>query len=785
MSQLSPPPPGPAPAAPLAPPVSGAPQVKQTERPHPLTPFIRGWILFLAILVGFFRDLLPGGQPGNRFDSADPRVVVLFVTLAVLLAAAAGFVSWYFTRFVIDDEELRIETGAVFKTSRKVPFERLQSIDIIQPLAARLFGLAELRLEVGAGDSTIKLRYLGRARASRLRDYLLARAHGEQARVADVAGTPAASVLTDLSVADKPLVTVTPQRLIGGFLLSTEWLATGGITVAALVVAAGYNVVPYALPGLIPLLIGAVGMISRRVVSMFHFTLAESTRGLRVTRGLTNLTSQSVPLNRIQGVRISQPLLWRPTHWFRVDVDILGYGVRDSENNESQATSVLLPVATAAEVAVAVRRVLPGVDLDSIELHPSPARARWVRWFDFWTLRYGWNNRVIVCDHGWLTRSRDIVPHAKTQSVRIEQGPLQRRLRLADVHIDTTRGPVNAVARQLDPVAARTLALTQLDRARSARALERAVPPERAPAGEDAISEETALCQFGLGLDALLGSGGESRVYALDEGRVLRLYRTTHEAADLTIRQLRALYQGWQEVPLGFELPLILDFGEVAGRPYSIDRRFSGVPMSPWLAQARRDERRRVLLGYLDAAVAIPRLPSPIRGFARLVGAGAPQTFGSLMELLQAQLEPALRVSRARLDRDLPDPAGVWRRLMDELGHRVCIPALVHGDFCPPNLYLSRRPDGAPVVSGLGDFSPHTLCADPLLDLTGAIAFLELESYPEAADDAQWLEQQAVSRYGSDISRWVSMYRSYYAFYYSSTYDVDPALYAWCLRQLH
>ena len=36
---------------------------------------------------------------------------------------------------------------------------------------------------------------------------------------------------------------------------------------------------------------------------MFNFTLAESPRGLRITRGLTNLTSQSVPINRIQGVQ--------------------------------------------------------------------------------------------------------------------------------------------------------------------------------------------------------------------------------------------------------------------------------------------------------------------------------------------------------------------------------------------------------------------------------------------------------------------------------------------------
>ena len=113
----------------------------------------------------------------------------------MLLAAVAGFVTWYFTRFVIDDDELRIETGAVFKNSKRIPFERLQSVDIIQPLAARIFGLAELRIEAGAGDSTTKLRYLSRPRPPRLRDYLLARAHGQQASIGTVGETAAASAL--------------------------------------------------------------------------------------------------------------------------------------------------------------------------------------------------------------------------------------------------------------------------------------------------------------------------------------------------------------------------------------------------------------------------------------------------------------------------------------------------------------------------------------------------------------------------------------------------------------
>ena len=284
--------------------------VKRTERPHPLTPLIRGWLVLVALAVNVVRDFFPRGGE-DRFEQRDPSWLLIVFTGIVVVAALAGLVTWYFTRFVIDDDELRIETGALSRTSKRIPFERLQSVDIIQPLAARLFGLCELRLEVGAGDSTVKLRYLKRSRATQLREYLLTRAHGQRVSLADAGSSALPSAFTDESADDEVLVRVPPQRLVVGFLLSSEWLTTFAFAIAGLFAAFWFDVLAYALPVLIPLAISTATLVSRRVISMFHFTLAQSPRGLRVTRGLTNLTSQSVPLARIQGVKVTQSLLWR------------------------------------------------------------------------------------------------------------------------------------------------------------------------------------------------------------------------------------------------------------------------------------------------------------------------------------------------------------------------------------------------------------------------------------------------------------------------------------------
>jgi putative membrane protein len=742
---------------------------KATERPHPLTPLIRGWIVLVAIIIGFGRELIPGerGEGGiQELMRFGVRWVLLGIVAIVLLAALAGFLTWYFTRFVIDDEELRVETGWLAKRSRRIAFERIQSVDIIQPFAARIFGLVELRIEAGAGDSRTSLRYLTRSKATRIRDYLLARAHGEQVTVAGSAELPQASAFTDLSSADRKLVTINPGLLIMGLVLSSEFLISVGVVIVAVVVSALAGVAIVGLAGLVPMIFAVISLVSRRVIAQFNYTLAESERGLRITRGLTNLTSQSLPLNRIQGLRISQPLLWRRFGWSRVDIDVLGYGATESSTeNGTDVSSILLPIADQDQVRLALSRVLPGAEIDKIELHPSPRRARAIRWLDGWTLRYGWDAAVVVSRHGVLTRTTDIVPHAKTQSVRITQGPLQRALRLASVHVDNTKGPVNLVANHLDPAVARDLALTQLDRARAAR--KAALP------GSGSVADEPVLRRFQITGVAPLGSGGESVVYPLGDDHVLRIYRGSHEAGARMIEQLQPAYRSFSQVDLGFRTPVIVESGEVSGRNYSVDRRMPGMSFSAWLPTADAEQRRSALADYLRVAAELRRLPLPGNDFARLFGSDR-RSFATLGELLEDQLRNAVRQVREDLDRDLPSDA--VEQLISELHRRQCEPALVHGDYYPGNVFIDEI-GGRMSITGVGDFSPHTLAADPLMDIAGAVELMGLEAYPEVAEDQAWLRELAIERHRAqepDIEYWLDVYRRYYAVYYAPDPVVFP-----------
>ncbi|WP_114560963.1 PH domain-containing protein [Desertihabitans aurantiacus] len=473
------PPPGPDRTAPgTLPPGAGAEPPAQVdaegktfERPHPLTPLIRGWVVLVAILVAVGRELVPDGDGDSWLTdlAGSLQWVLLAVAGVFLVAAAAGFVTWRFTRFVIDDEELRIETGVLTRRSKKIPFQRLQSIDVTQPFAARIFGLAELKLEAGAGDSGASLKYLSRARATRLRDYLVQRATGERSSIAEEG--PQASAWTDLSSADEVLVRLSPRQLVLGFLLSLDFLLPAVALVVGLVVTGVLGVILFALGGIIPLGIALLTTVSMYLISQFNYTLSRSGRGLRISRGLTSLTSQSVPVDRIQGLSIGQPATWKALGLYRVRMDVLGHTSSGEDGQQTDTkSSLLFPVATEEQVRTALAAIMPEVDLEAIELHPSPRGAAWLRPWNWWTLRHGWDERVVVTRRGWLYAITEVVPHAKTQSVRLTQGPLQRALGLATVNVDTTPGPVNLAIVHVEPGHARRTALSQLDRMRTARA---------------------------------------------------------------------------------------------------------------------------------------------------------------------------------------------------------------------------------------------------------------------------------------------------------------------------
>uniref|UniRef100_UPI003784BFA5 PH domain-containing protein n=1 Tax=Pseudolysinimonas sp. TaxID=2680009 RepID=UPI003784BFA5 len=84
------------------------------------------------------------------------------------------------------------------------------------------------------------------------------------------------------------------------------------------------------------------------------------------------------------------------------------------------------------------------------EFTSSPRRAAIVRWFSWRRNGFALFPGAVLLRRGAIWRELAIVPTPRVQSVAVEQGPLARSLRLANVHVHTVAGPISPAIGALD-----------------------------------------------------------------------------------------------------------------------------------------------------------------------------------------------------------------------------------------------------------------------------------------------------------------------------------------------
>lgn len=452
------PPEGMAGAPPVPPPGAGleASPATARRRTHPLTPLVNSirtiGALVLAFLVfgaGGLRELLStaGGLAG---------LVLAGVAMLLLLALVLGlsYLAWSRQEYFFDGSgDFRLDSGILQRNERRLTLSRLQSVDVVRPLLGRIVGLSQVRIEVaGGGDSRVVLSYLTDAQAQALRAEIVARAAGVrpdagEAPEAVLAQVPTGDLVVSLLLRSETVILLAVSVLVVGVIIGTEG-ATGLLMLL--------------LTGGLPLL-AVIGQFVR----YFGFTVAESPDGLRLRHGLTSVQSQTVPPGRVQAIELLEPLLWRRRGWVRVNLNVAGLA---SSDQNGQVEHLLLPVAPHDVAERIIARVLPGVDLGALVFDPAPQRSRWRAWLQWRNLGVAASDDVLATRRGFLTRRIAVIPHARTQSVSVSQGPWQRRLQLASVRVDSTPGPVVVVGLHRDPGEARSIGEEQLACAARARA---------------------------------------------------------------------------------------------------------------------------------------------------------------------------------------------------------------------------------------------------------------------------------------------------------------------------
>ncbi len=411
-------------------------------------------LLIIAIAQqGLRKWLLPGG----------PVLLVLLV--------AYGILYWLRYVFYISGQELRLEYGVLIRKQRYIPFERIQTVQISAGVLQRLLGLVKVQVETagGGGQAEFVLSALPRAQAEELQQILSAggkqvKPGGDSAELIEYK-LPARSLLLLASTSNGIGVVISAMlvvisQLSDFFSKLNIWnkvgayaghLATARITLIILTV-------------LLLLLLAWLLSLLGTVIQFGGFELRRKEDSIEISRGLFEKQQVSIPVKRIQAIKVVEGLLRQP--WGMVSVQVVSI----SNTGTKGEGNVLFPLLPKEELTVFLEQVAPEFAMP-LEVQKLPARARWryllvnivpvliiavlcaiyLPWgyaafvlplLGAWLGHSQYNSAGYrVADNKLLLRSRVlgritmIIPRRRIQSLQISQNPLQARSDLSSLRV--------------------------------------------------------------------------------------------------------------------------------------------------------------------------------------------------------------------------------------------------------------------------------------------------------------------------------------------------------------
>ena len=269
-----------------------------------------------------------------------------------------------------------------------------------------------------------------------------------------------------------------------------------------------------------------------------------------------------------------------------------------------------------------------------------------------------------------------------------------------------------------------------------------------------------------------LGSGFESRIYALNQTHILRIPNPEPEV-EARVRVRAAFTEGLPVLP--FDVPRLREIKYVAGVLVTIEDRIGGKALVDILPELQGERRKVALTAYLETAEAMAAVktdgdygdllvPEPLRS-AHWGAYLAQRLDGFAADEVLAGDVPGFDEKVARLKARLlalPDP-------------EKCI---VHGDIWPPNVMM----DADLRVTALLDFSFTTRVGDTVMDLAGAVQFLRVGNSQGDADH-DFLMGLIEARHGATLRDRIALYGVWFAFSFAYAHD-EPVVYPWCVAMI-
>jgi putative membrane protein len=397
-------------------------------------------------------------------------------TIVILAIVVTSILSWLRYTYRLEQNELRIEYGVFVRKKRYIPLERIQSLDVSEGILQQLCGMVKVQIETAGGsgkdEAEAVLSAISKDEARYIQEYVTAAKNSSVQTVDSVQ-----------QAASQIVYKITPSQLL---LLS---LTSGGVGVVISAVLAFFSqldeFIPYeklfrgveqwAVSNLIVIVFFVfIGFVIAWIIALIgtmlkyaNFTVTKTEQDLVISQGLLEKRQITIPLTRIQAIRINENIIRQWLGYGSVIVESAG----GSASNREGSKVLLLPLVKLHTIGEILGPRLTDYQF-RLSFNPVPKRAMiryvfrsWIiivpvvvmaifffkawgllslialAWFTLWgILKYrdaGWNleEQQLNLRYRTIVRSTIFIKKNKIQSLESKESYFQKRKELGNLEV--------------------------------------------------------------------------------------------------------------------------------------------------------------------------------------------------------------------------------------------------------------------------------------------------------------------------------------------------------------
>ena len=318
----------------------------------------------------------------NSIESVMELIPVIVIVGIFSYTIVRGVTKWLTFTYWVEDEELKTEYGILFKKKRFVPIERIQNLNYNEGIIHRLFNVVQISIETAGGTTAtadVELTAITKSAADEIEQLI----NQKRKQVVEEEPVGQENNVVYKMKNSKLLLLATTSNSVGVVLAGivalfsqlVEFIPFERISSQfSFLLQSGFILVTFII--VIAVFTAWIVSVVMTYLSYYNFTLMYFDERLEITRGLLEKKKITIPVQKIQAIKIVENPIRQLFGYANVTIENAG----SSMTSSSEKKVVLLPFIKKNQIQPILQNIMDiSLDVDDSDFSPKRARPLFYR----------------------------------------------------------------------------------------------------------------------------------------------------------------------------------------------------------------------------------------------------------------------------------------------------------------------------------------------------------------------------------------------------------------------